>query len=110
MCNGINFKKGYRLRLYIINDKKGSFFFSESHGVLTKWRKHFSQPMNAHCVNDVRQAKIYRAEAPLTEQSDIVVDVAIEKLEGHKSPGMDQIPAEVIEVGRRQFALRSMNY
>jgi hypothetical protein len=66
--------------------------------------------MNAHWVNDVRQAKIYRAETLLTEQSDILVDVAFEKLKGHKSPGMDQIPAEVIEAGRRQFALRSMNY
>jgi len=66
--------------------------------------------MNAHWVNDVREAKIYTAETPLTEQCDIVVDVAIEMLKRHKSRGMDQIPAEVIETGRRQFALRSINY
>jgi hypothetical protein len=66
--------------------------------------------MNAQLVNDVRQAKIHTAETPLTEQSDTLVDVAFEKLKGHKSPGMDQIPADVIEAGRRQFALRAMNY
>jgi hypothetical protein len=84
--------------------------FSEPHGVLAKWRKHFSQPINAHWVNEVRQAKIYTAGAPLTEQSDDGVDVAIEKLKRHKSPGMDQVPYKVIEAERRQLALGSMNY
>jgi hypothetical protein len=36
--------------------------------------------MNAHWVNDVRQAKLHTAETPLSEQSDVVFDVAIEKL------------------------------
>ena len=74
------------------------------------WRKHFSQPMNAQWVKDARQAKLYKEETPLAEQSDTVVDVAIEKLKRHKSPSMDQIPAEVIEAGRRKFSLTSMNY
>ena len=46
----------------------------------------------------------------MTEHSDVVADMATEKLKRHTSPGMDQIPAKVIEAGRRQFALRSMNY
>jgi len=61
-------------------------------------------------VNDERQAKLYTAETPLTEQSGAVVDMAIEKLKRYKSSGMDQIPAEVIETGSRQFAQRSVNY
>jgi hypothetical protein len=101
LYNGISFfKKGYQLRPKIINDEKGSLF-SESDGVLARWRKHFSQPMNAHWINDIRQANIYSAGTPLTEKNDVVFDVAIEKLKRHKSPGMDQIPAEVIEAGRR---------
>jgi len=33
------------------------------------------------------------------EPSAFEVEVAIEKLKRHKSPGIDQIPAEVIKVG-----------
>jgi hypothetical protein len=35
--------------------------------------------------------------------------MAIEKLKGRKSPGVDQIPAELIKALVEQFALRSIN-
>jgi hypothetical protein len=35
--------------------------------------------------------------------------MAIEKLKRHRSPGIDQIPAQLIKAGDSQFALRSMN-
>jgi hypothetical protein len=35
--------------------------------------------------------------------------MAIEKLKGHKSPGIYQIPAELIKAGVGQFAVRSKN-
>jgi hypothetical protein len=35
--------------------------------------------------------------------------VAIEKLKSHKSPGIDQIPAELIKAGVGQFAVRFIN-
>jgi hypothetical protein len=34
------------------------------------------------------------------------VQIAIEKLKSHKSPGIDQIPAELIKAGGRKFAVR----
>jgi hypothetical protein len=37
------------------------------------------------------------------EPSAFEVDMAIEKLKGHKSPGIDQIPAELIKAGGRIF-------
>jgi hypothetical protein len=33
----------------------------------------------------------------------------IEKLKSHKSPGIDQIPAELIKAGLGQFAVRFIN-
>ena len=33
-------------------------------------------------------------------------ELAIEKLKNHKSPGIDQIPAELIKQGVGQFAVR----
>jgi hypothetical protein len=35
-------------------------------------------------------------------------EVAIEKLHSQKSPGIDQIPAELIKAGGKQFAMRSI--
>jgi hypothetical protein len=35
--------------------------------------------------------------------------LAIDKVKCHKSPGIDQIPAELIKAGVGQFALRSIN-
>ena len=37
----------------------------------------------------------------MPEPSAFEVEVAIEKLKRHKSPGIDQIPAELIKVGAR---------
>ena len=41
------------------------------------------------------------AEPLVLEPSASEVELAIEKLKGHKSPGIDQIPAELIKAGGR---------
>ena len=35
--------------------------------------------------------------------------MANEKLKSHKSPGIDQIPAELIKAGVEKFTMRSIN-
>jgi len=45
------------------------------------------------------QAKIHTAEPLVPEPSVLEVELAIEKQKSHKSPGIDQIPAELIEAG-----------
>jgi hypothetical protein len=66
--------------------------------------------LNVHGVNDVRQTEIHTAEPLVPEPSDSEVEMAIEKLKRHKSPGIDQIPAELIKAGVGQFILRSINF
>jgi hypothetical protein len=66
-------------------------------GFLARWRNNFFQLLNVHGVNDVRQAEKHTAEPLVPEPSDSEVETAIEKLERHKSPGIDQIPAELIK-------------
>jgi len=51
---------------------------------------------NVHGVSDVRQTEIHTAEPLTPEPSAFGVEMAIEKLKRHKSPGIDQIPSEVI--------------
>jgi len=57
--------------------------------------------LNVHAVNDVRQAEIHTAETLVPEPSVFEVELAIEKLKSHKSPGIDQIRAEMIKAGGR---------
>ena len=49
-----------------------------------------------------------KAEPLVPEPSAFEVDLAIEKLKSHKSPGTDQIPAELIKEVE-QFVIRSIN-
>jgi hypothetical protein len=63
--------------------------------------QHFSQLLNVHGVNEVRQAETQTAEPLVPEPSVIEVELAIEKLRSQKSPGIDQIQAELIKAGGR---------
>ena len=82
---------------------------ADSHRILAGWRNHFSQLLNIHGVNDGRQTEIYTAEPLVPEPSAYEAKLAIENLQCHKSPGTDQIPAELIRSGAEQFATRSIN-
>jgi hypothetical protein len=64
---------------------------------LARWRNHFSQVLNVHGVNDVRQTEVHTAEPLVPEHSAFEVEMAIENLKRHKSPRIDQIPAELIK-------------
>jgi hypothetical protein len=57
--------------------------------------------LNVHGVSDVRQTEIHTAEPLAPEPSVLEFELAIEKLKSHKSPGTDQIPAELIKAGGR---------
>jgi hypothetical protein len=74
--------------------------FADSHSILARWRKYFSQLLNAYRVNDVRQTEIHTAETLVPEPSVSELELAIEKLKSHKSPGIDQIPAELTKTIR----------
>ena len=65
-----------------------------------RWRTlYFSQLFNVHGVKDVGQADIHIAEPLVPEPSASEAELATYKLKSHKSPGTDQIPAELIKAG-----------
>jgi hypothetical protein len=104
---GINdFKKCYQPRTNVVKDEKGDPV-EDSHSILAKWRKHFFQLLKVHGVNDVRQTEIHTAEPLVPEPSDSEVEIAIEKLKTLKSPGIDQIPAELIKAEGRTIRSES---
>ena len=54
---------------------------------------------------DVWQAEIHTAEPLVPEPSVSELELAIDKLKSHKSPGFDQISAELIKAGGRKICL-----
>jgi len=44
-----DFKKGYQPRTNIVKDEKGDLV-ADSHSILARWRKHFSQLLSVHEV------------------------------------------------------------
>ena len=109
MYRGINdFKKGYQPRCNIVKDEEGDLV-ADSHSILARWRNYFSQLFNVYGVKDVGQAEIHTAEPLVPEPSASDVELAIDKLKSHKSPGIGEIPAELIKAGVEQFAWRFIN-
>jgi len=95
-----DFKKGYQFRTITVKDKNGDLV-ADSHNILARWRKHFSRLLNVHGKNDVRQTEIHTAEPLVSEPSDFEIALAIENIKSHKSPVIDQIPAELFKAGSR---------
>ena len=94
---GINdFKKGYQPRTIIVKYEKVELF-ADPHSIKARCRNYFSQLLNVHEDNEFRQAEIHTVEPQVPEPSAFEVELAIGKLKNHKSPGIDQIPAELIK-------------
>ena len=74
---------------------------TDCHSTLAKLRNHFSQLSNVNGGIDVRQTETHTAIPLLSETSAFEVELAIEKLKTRKSPGIDQIPAELIKAGSK---------
>jgi hypothetical protein len=55
--------------------------------------------LNVHNVSDVRQIEIHTVEPLVPGPSHLEVEIAIEKLKKYKSPGSDQILAELSQAG-----------
>ena len=105
LYRGINdFKKGYKPRCIIVKDEKGDLV-AYSHSIVDSWRIYFSQLFNVHGVKNVGQTEIHTAEPLVPDPSASEVELAIDKLKSHKSPGIDQIPAELIKVGGLNIVL-----
>jgi hypothetical protein len=66
---------------------------------LTRWRNYFSQLLNVLRDNDISQTEIHTAEPLVPEPTAFEVEMAIEKLKRHRSPGIVYIPAELITTG-----------
>jgi hypothetical protein len=99
LYRGINeFKMGYQPRNNSVEDENGDLL-EYSHNILSRWQNYFSQLLNVHNVSEVRQIEVHTAEPLVLGPRRLEVEIAIAKLKKYKSPGSDQIPAELIQAG-----------
>jgi hypothetical protein len=92
LYRGINeFKRGYQLRHNLVKDQNGDLL-ADSDNILNRL-------LNVHNVSDVRQIEVHTAKTLVPGPSHLEAEIAISKLKKYKSPGDDQIPAELIQSG-----------
>jgi hypothetical protein len=72
---------------------------TNSHNILNRWNNYLPQLLNVHNVSDVRQIEVHTAEPLVPGPNHLEVEIVVAKLKKYKSPGSDQIPAELIQAG-----------
>jgi hypothetical protein len=77
LYRGINeFKRSYQPRSNLVKDENGDLL-ADSHNILNRWKKYFSQLLNVHNVSDVRQIEVYTAEPLAPGPYHLEVEIAI---------------------------------
>jgi hypothetical protein len=79
-------------------DERGDLL-ADPHKIFNRWKNYFCQLLNVHGAGGVRQTEMHTAEPFVPEPSASEVEVAIGMSKRYKSPGVDQIPAELIQAG-----------
>jgi hypothetical protein len=80
----------------LVKGEKGDLV-ADPHKILNRWKNYFCQLLEVHGAGGVRQTEMNTAEPFVPEPSSSEAEVAIGKLKRYKSPGVDQIPAELIQ-------------
>jgi hypothetical protein len=84
--------KGYQPRTYIIKNEKGGLA-ADIRSLLVRWRNNFCQVLNLLGVMMIGRLK-YSRDSLVPETRVFDVEMFTEKLKRHKSPGIDEIPAQ----------------
>jgi hypothetical protein len=101
-------RKCYQPRINRVKDEKGDLI-RDSHSILDTWRNHFSQLLNIHGVNDVRQTEIHTAEPLVPESSAFDFGMAFEKLKVTNHLVLIKSEQNRLKQEVKHFALRSIN-
>jgi hypothetical protein len=82
----------------LVKDERGDLL-ADPHKTLNRRKNYFCKLLNVHGAGGVRQTEMHTAEPFVPEHSASEVEVAIGRLKRYRKPGVDQIPAELIQAG-----------
>jgi len=71
--------------------------FVDSHNTINILKNYFCQLLNVHGFNSAKQREVHRVETLVPEHTSFEDEVTIEKMKRYKYPGIDQIPAELLQ-------------
>jgi hypothetical protein len=109
LYRGINeLKKGHQPGTNIVKDEKCDLV-ADSQSILARGRKYFSQLLNVHGVNDVRQTEIHTAEPLVFEPSAFAFELAIGKLKVTNHRVSIKFKQNCFKQGVEQFTKRYIN-
>jgi hypothetical protein len=91
----------------LVKEESGNLL-ADALKILNKW-KYYSQQLNEHGAGGVRQVEIHSAQPSMIEPSASEVEAAMGKLNRYKSPGANQILAELIQARGDTRIVRSIN-
>jgi hypothetical protein len=84
----------------LVNDENG-YLMADSLNIINRLKNYFSQLLNVHSVNDIRQTEIFTAEQLVTVHchGHLGDETAIEKLRKYTSLSSEQILEALIQEG-----------
>jgi hypothetical protein len=85
-----------------VKDENGDLL-ADSHNILNRLEYYFTQFFNVHRVSNMKLIEIHRAEQRTPDPSPFEARIPIANLKRNKSPGSDQVPAELIQVGSEKL-------
>jgi hypothetical protein len=78
----------------LVKDENGDLL-ADFHRILGRWKNCFCQLLNLHGVNNVGLT----AKSFVSELSSFEAEIAVEKLEGYKLPGIHKTLAKLMQAG-----------
>jgi hypothetical protein len=90
-------RNGFQPKSLKINDTNGQLL-SDTTGIAKRWKEYFQELLNRPTIQQRRTPHVLKSVEPLVETPayEEVVE-AVQKLKPNKSPGEDNIPAELIK-------------
>jgi hypothetical protein len=88
----------------LVKDERGDLL-GGPHKIFNTWKNYFSQVLNVYGAGGVRQTEMHIDEPFLPQPSASEVEASTVKLKTYKSPGVDQIPAKLIQTGGETLRL-----
>jgi len=67
--------------------------------IVDVWKSYFEKLLNVHNGEETEEFEIHTAEPWIPEPSETEIEMSVKKLKNFKSPGIDNIPAELIKAG-----------